>query len=227
MPVPDYWLNEEPGWSIPDQTVYINPVTGEIAQTTSPLQEAELEIAGFQRGVIPGTKWADFQKKFGSQIKVWSDQPATVPTFNVGSGLTQAEIDALQTRLRNQNSRTDTDLANLEEAFRISQPGRDRAALAAKQDYEAQVLPTMTSAAFAGAGYHQPARDLFLKARDRDRTLAGVADQNTSELFQAMVQANQYQRQREDNVTSLYDQASQLATSRAAKNISNIIEWFK
>lgn len=236
MPTPDSIDRPQPSatpwWAdgkapvVPDQIVFIDPITRKAIQTTDPTQIAALVSGGYQRIVVPGSNWAQFQQLAGPNLTIVpADGSAPVtPGITPLTPQEQAAIDATQGNI---NSQATASQENLNKAFQISQTGRDRAALTTKENYGASVIPTQAAGAFAGAGYHQPNHELYTRRLDRDRTLAGLADQNTSEQFQLQVGQQNVEQQRVAAIMNAYNQTLAGAQKRYDDNVDAALSWLR
>jgi len=212
-----------------DQIVFIDPTTKQAVQTTNPATIAQLISQGYERHVVAASDWNTFRTGMGSNFRNLGNEATSIPPIPVGTQrpLSQQELDALNAGVSNTNSSAGAAAENLDKAFGIAQPGRDRAALQTKENYGAAVIPTQAAAAFSGAGYHQANQDLFQKALDRDRTLAGLADQNTSALFQLDVGRQNLEAQRQDQLRQLYADALARSQQQYDQGVNQTLAWIK
>ena len=212
----------------PDMVVFINPTTRQVVtvQGNSPSQIAMLLAQGYERHVVPGASWGDFSKAVGTNLTTIAADGSVVPTAPF-SGLTpeqQAQIDATYQGINDQaNSAQD----NLVKAYQIAQPARDRAALVAKENYGASVIPTQAAAAFSGAGYAQANHQLYQGRLERDRTLAGLADQQTADQFQFQVSQQQTERQRQQALQQAYTDALGRVQSMFNNGVDSALSWLR
>lgn len=207
-----------------NRTVYIDPATGYVYVTTDPRKQVEYAVAGYERRQVTAADWPAFYEAFGPSI-VNDDMgqtamPSTIPAP------TQRQQDYTE-GYGNINAAAGATQENLSKAFDIAQPGRDRAALQTKENYGSVILPTLTSAAFSGAGYHQALNDIFGKAVDRDRTLAGLADAQTSAGFQLGLQQQSAEEQRRAQLAELYSSYLGQNQQRYDNSAETFTQWAK
>ena len=214
---------ERGGGNPADQVVWYNPKTRTAFITTNPLQQVDLMTQGYSQVVVPGANWANWSSMV--QVRVLRPSDSAIEATTTQRPISQAELDALSGSVSDINAQTDATQANLLKAFEISQPARDRAALTAKENYLATEQPTLSSAAFAGQGYHQALGDLFEGRVNRDRTLAGLADQNTAEMFQLQMSQADAERQRRNAIQQAYAAASAANQQRYSGGVSDILRW--
>lgn len=221
----------KPSSAAPPIIVYyfVDPVTGARrgVQTADPIQQAILIGQGYKPIAIPSANWGQFVRDMGPGLTgAGQTQPdlGGVPPLGT-SGLTPAEQAALDAATGQTNADAAAAQQNLDRAFGISQAGRDRAALQAKENYGAAVQPTLTAGAFSGAGYHQALGDLFMKAIERDRTLAGLADDQTSAQFQLDVSRQNTERQRQNQLQTLFNSASTAVQNRYGRSVEDLLAW--
>lgn len=207
-------------------TVYINPVTRQAVQVTSTAQGAELIAQGYIKSSVARENWASFVAGLGSNFKVLdpSSSVADIP-LSAAQPLSPEEMAAVQTQQGYVDAQTAANQKNLQTAYGISQAGRDRAALTTKENYKTTEQPTLTSAAAAGAGYHQALGDLFMGRVERDRSLAGLADEQTSAQFQFDLTRQQAEAQRQQQIQQIYNDAFSREQQRRNSGVDSIFKW--
>jgi hypothetical protein len=127
----------------------------------------------------------------------------------------------------NVNAESGAAVENLQKAYDLAQPGRDRAALQTKENYAATVNPTQLAAAFSGAGFAQANEDLRKGAIDRDRTLAGLADSQTSAIFQLSQAQAGVEAQRKAALEQAYNAAIGASQGRYNKGVDVALQWLR
>ena len=216
-------------WAVPvqDRTVLINPSTRQAVEATDPTQIAGLLAQGFtERVVVPGANWGEFLVGMGENFVSLPSGETQVPAPGLAP-LSPEEIANINGAYGNINAQAGASQENIQKAYDISQPSRDRAALQAKEAYQAAILPTMAAGAFAGAGYHQPLQQVFENAQTRVRNLAGLADENTSALFQVSVNQQQTERERQAALQNAYNQAVAANQNRYDQGVDRTLAWIK
>lgn len=208
-----------------DQTVYINPVTKVVVQTNDPVQIAKLETSGFVRHIVKPENWAALE----AVARIERPIPNTDWTIPVtpNAPLTPEEIAAQQRVSAGIDAQAGAQAENLNKAYELTQPARDRAALQTKEQYGAAIMPTLAAGAFAGAGYHQPLKDIFDKGVQRDRGLADLNDQNLSEQFRLQQAQQALESQRLAAQQEALNRAVAGSTQRYGNNVDNLLAWLK
>ncbi len=208
------------------QTVFINRSTGVAVQTTDPTEIASLISAGFTVGTVPAGQWDAFVASMGPNLT--TQTPGTqLPGIPVAAAtpMSQADIDAMNAYYAQNDAAATAGQENLVKAFQISQPGRDRAALQTKENYGAKIQPTLTAAALSGAGYNQALGDIFTNSVERDRTLAGLADQNTAEQFQLQTSQQNIEAQRQQQAQAAYNEMLNQLQQRWDSRVKTTLDW--
>lgn len=239
MPTPDSIDRGAPGTSATDsffanlgvrgdQTVFINPLTRQAVQADDPVQVAQLLSKGFERHIVPQADWGAFRTALGPNLtRLSADGSVEAIPVTPQAPLSAGEQAQLDAGFSNTNASAGAAAQNLDAAFAISQPGRDRAALTTKQDYGASVIPTQAAAAFNGAGYAQANHELYRGRLQRDRTLAGLADQNTSAQFQLDVGRQSIEQQRQEALRKIYADALANSQTRFNSGVDQTLAWIK
>lgn len=207
-------------------TVYINPVTRQAVRVMAPSQVPALVAQGYLPATVAPENWATFVQGLGSNFRVLGPQedPAVVaPTTQ--QPLSPAEQAALAANQGYIDAQAGAGQSNLTSGYNISQAGRDRAAVITKENYKATEQPTLASAAFSGAGYHQGLGDLLKGRVQRDRALAGLADEQTSAQFQYDLASQQLEQQRRQATQQLYQDMVQRSQSAYNSGIDSILGW--
>lgn len=211
------------------QVVFINPTTRQAVRTSDASQIASLVSAGFERHIVAPQDWPAFEATLGQNLVTLNGGGGGATDIPLPSQapLSPDQIAALQAGITDTNSQASAAQDNLQKAFNISQPARDRAAVQAKEGYTTTIQPTLSAGAFGGAGYHQPLHDLFLGRVSRDRNLANVADQNTSSAFQFDVSSQNLEQQRQAALQSAYNQALQGSQTSFNNSVDALLGWLK
>ena len=208
-------------------TVYYNPATGESIATTDPARGAQLISQGFSRRVVQGSNWNEFLSTVGDKFRDERGAPSQTPTLPVSApaGLTPEEIAAFQQQKAQLDAESAADLENLRRGFEIGQTSLARSVDRTREDYGAKVQPTLLAGAFSGAGYHQSLNDLYLAARDRDYSLAGLEDQAVSDRFQQSLSLTRALRSARDTQNDLATRyVNSLATQQQNRSPSALLD---
>lgn len=207
-------------------TVYVNPTTRMVKRVTDPAMIPQLVANGYVAATIPSIQLGSFVSQLGPNFELV--QGGATPTFDVPSGysaLNPTEMATANAQVTDINNSAAANQANLNTAFGISQAGRDRAAVTTKENYKATEQPTLRAAAVSGAGYHQANGQLLQGRVNRDRTLAGIADENTSAQFQFDLSRQQTEAQRQQAVLDAWTRAQQDVQNRTNNALKSVFGW--
>lgn len=206
--------------------VYVNPVTRQVVRPTSPTQIPDLVGSGYVKATVDQSKWGDFVRGLGPNFKLLAPGETSkdiIPPTQ--APLSPEDLAQLQASAGYTNDQAGAGQHNLRASYDISQAGRDRAAVTTKENYKATEQPTLASAAFSGAGYHQALGDLLMGRVNRDRTLAGLADEQTAAQFQFSLASQQLEQQRVAQLQQLYSSALGRSQSAYDQGIDSIFSW--
>lgn len=208
-------------------TIYMNPSTRQVVRVTSPAQVPALIAQGYTPAQVDQSQWSQFVAALGPNFKVLGpqDNPAETPPFQPVQPLSPQELAQVQTATDYANAQSGANQQNLTTGYNISQAGRDRAARVTKENYGATEQSTLTAAALSGAGYDQALGDLFMGRVNRDRSLAGLADEQTSAQFQFDLARQQEEANRRAAVQQIANQALQNNQNRNNSRLDSIFSW--